>query len=133
MKLDPSKESYDNGEFWWVGHEYGGDGTPESDLIKANRFKVEIHGGVQDDEASYSYDDFALCELDDKFYLLQTSGCSCPSRCETWGVAAAGSLKDIKAYVLDPRVATYEVPFRQRAEFLAIIDRVSLAKYGKVL
>lgn len=132
MKLDP-KKSYWEQDFGWVGHP---EATPppgtEDELLVSRRFDIEIHGGVMDKDACYSYDDFALCELDGKFYLLQTTGCSCPSPSETWRVVSSGTIDNIKAYVLDPLMSTYEVPFKQRAEFLAIIDGVMLEKRGKI-
>ncbi len=40
-----------------------------------------------DPNANYDYNDYALCELDGRFWLFNTSGCSCPSPTETWCVS----------------------------------------------
>jgi hypothetical protein len=125
MKLDPNK---DYGDWYWVGHPDAGD-TSE---ISTRRYEVEIHGGIQDEEASYSYDDYCLCELDNKFYLLNTSGCSCPSPTETWGIEIGPvTLEEVRQFILGDHYSGYSVPKRQLAELIALIDRVQLNKYGQ--
>jgi hypothetical protein len=125
MKL--TNEDY--GPFWWVAHPEGGKEHP---LVK-RRYEIEIIGGVEDKDASYSYDDFALCELDGQFYLLETSGCSCPSPSETWGIdIGPATLAEIKAALLSDKVETWSVKRKQLPEFLALIQEAELKYGGKV-
>lgn len=127
-------DEYSSGEYWWVAHPDGAGSTEEERYLEQYRYELEIHGGVSDDEASYSYDDFALIEAPNgTFYMLETSGCSCPSPSETWRIEARGTLKDIRDYVLEDAKTGYGVIKNQTGEFIALIDEVSLKKYGKVL
>lgn len=124
MKLDPSKSPYDQ-EFWWVAHPDGASTDAQFDLVK-RRYELEIIGGVQDKDASYSYDDWALCRLGNKYYLLSTSGCSCPSPAETWRIEIGPtSLKKIKTHVESGEYEGYTVPKKQLDEFLALIKGAS--------
>lgn len=127
----PSVDGYD--AFCWVGHpQCDAQGEQERKII-ARRDDVLFHGGVQDNEASYSYDDWALIELDGDFYLLGTSGCSCPSPSETWHVQKGpATIDQIREDLLSDKYEGYSVPKRQMAEFIAIIDRAKLDKGMKL-
>lgn len=126
MKV-PANNEY--GDFWWVAHPNGGKNDP---LVK-RRNEIEIIGGVQDADASYSYDDYALCELDGKFYLFSTSGCSCPSPSETWQVdIGPATLDEIKAHVLSDNIDSWAVKKKQQAEFIALIHEAMLKYNGKI-
>lgn len=123
-KLAPTDDSYDS-YFWWVAHEDGGP-FPEDSLgskLVNRRYEIEILGGISDRDASYSYDDWALCRLDGDHYLLATSGCSCPSPSETWHVEIGPcSLSDIRDHVTGGHYAGYTVPKKQEDEFLELIN-----------
>lgn len=58
-----------------------------------------------DPEASYSYDDYALCELDGEYFLFNTSGCSCPSPDETWVLVWRAQSKHAALAKIDLKVA----------------------------
>lgn len=129
MKLDP-KKVYDSA-FYWVGageSEAAGDGDV-GQMLHERRYEIDIIGGVEDKEADYSYDDWALCELDGKYYLLSTSGCSCPSPAETWRVEMGPcTLDEIKKRLLAGEYSGYTVPGKQMDEFLALIDYAAEAR-----
>jgi hypothetical protein len=110
----------------WIAHprcEHPGE--VEKFLIE-HREDVEIIAQISDDDASYSYDDYAVIRVlitgrsaRESFYLLNTSGCSCPDSRETWSVLRGPTnLGVIEAVALDD---TYRVPFNQREAFLAAI------------
>lgn len=115
--------SYYEGEFGWVGHKDCHNPTKEENFLINNRNKLNIVGGVCDRDASYSYDDFALVELDGEYWLCQTSGCSCPSPSETWCVdIGPTTLEEIRAFILGGHYGGYTVPKKQESEFLELID-----------
>lgn len=77
----------------------------EGELIK-RRAEIEVitEGGK---DLSYEYDEFAVIKLDDRFYLLNTCGCSCPSPRETWTIQLGPTdLTSIVAAISDAN--TYE-------------------------
>lgn len=53
------------------------------------KFGLEIFDQIDDDHASYSFDDFVIWRRleDGKLFYLTDSGCSCPSPFEDYGVA----------------------------------------------
>lgn len=109
-------------ELGWVGHPSCEDAGDGERLLIANRSEIEKIAEIQDENASYSYDDFALIRFRGDFYLLQTSGCSCPSRSETWGIdIGPATLDEIEAFLKSGRYEGYTVPGRQMGEFLAAI------------
>lgn len=98
-------------------------GEDEQRLID-RRSEVVVLGEVCDAEADYSYDDFALVRLDDDYYLLNTSGCSCPSPSETWSVQIGPvSLDGMEAALRREETSgrAYGVTHRQFDEFLEMI------------
>jgi hypothetical protein len=111
-------------DWWnWIAAPEGGDGDERSKLLIANRHDLEVVGEVVDSEASYSYDDWALVRLKGKYYLLSTSGCSCPSPSETWGVQHGPmTLSQIRKEITNGNYQGYTVPGRQMQEFLDMID-----------
>lgn len=129
MKLDPNKEHYDQ-EFGWVAHEDGLSTYKSSEPINlveqvlvARRYELEILGGVTDETASYSYDDWALCELDGEYYLFSTSGCSCPSPNETWRVEIGpATLQEIRNHVISGHYDGHTLPKKQESDFIKLID-----------
>lgn len=114
----------------WIAHPSGGGGDEESKKLIARRAELDVIGRVNDAEADYSYDDYALVRLGAKYYLLNTSGCSCPSPTETWVIAHGPvGLEAMKTYLLDvDKVHGYGVTHRQHKEFL---DLIRVAKQQK--
>lgn len=53
----------------------------------------------EDPHACYSFDDYALCELDDEYYVINTSGCSCPAPAEVWDVLFSGTKSQVEEYL----------------------------------
>lgn len=108
----------------WVAHPDGG--------AFEGRDKLEVLGGIVDAEASYSYDDWALCRLGDDYYLFSTSGCSCPSPAETWRIEAGpATLAAIRTKIQSGEYEGYTVPKRQMDEFMALLDEAEAeAKTG---
>lgn len=105
----------------WIAASNGDLSSGERKLVE-NRDRIEVWGEIQDAEASYSYDDWALIRLDGDWYLLNTSGCSCPSPDETWGIAHGPcTLDEIETAVKDGDYPGYSVPGRQLDEFLSAI------------
>lgn len=111
----------------WIAHpRCESKGEVEKFLIE-HREDIEVIARIVDNNASYDYDDWALICVPlkgrprrESFYLLNTSGCSCPSPSETWGVVVGPTnLGVIQAEVL--KSVDYSVPFRQRDEFDAAI------------
>jgi hypothetical protein len=109
----------------WIADPEGGDRGPMcQDLIK-NRDKIFVIGEISDDEASYSYDDWALIKYKGKFYLLATSGCSCPSPRETWDIEKGpATLKQIRKHITDGAYSGYSMPKRQLDQFIEMLDSV---------
>lgn len=58
--------------------------TEDEKHFAANAERATTIAEAEDPHADYSYNDWALCELDGLFYVFYTSGCSCPSPSETW-------------------------------------------------
>ena len=124
MKLDSSKQYYDQ-PYGWVAHPNASPVNEVEKFLVENRYKLNILGGVEDEEASYSYDDWALCELEGKYYLLSTSGCSCPSPTETWRVEIGpATIPEIRAYVTSGAYDGYTLPKKQECDFIALLDAV---------
>ncbi len=97
-------------------------GELERALI-ARREDVEVIAEIEDKDASYDYDDWALVLLDGAYYLLNTSGCSCPSPSETWQVMKGpATLSEIRQEIEAGDYSGYSVPGRQMDEFLAAFD-----------
>lgn len=122
MKLDPKN---DYGEFYWVAHPNASPSNEHECLLVKERYRIEILGGVLDDEACYEYDEWALCELDGKYYLLSTSGCSCPSPSETWRIEIGpATIAQIKAHVQSGAYDGYTLPKKKETDFLKLLDSV---------
>lgn len=123
-KLNPEDWNYE-----WVGNDRCEDAGDLEKLIISRRADLVIWAEISDDQADYSYDDWALVQLDNDFYLLSTAGCSCPSPSETWGVNVGPStLDDILNAIERGDYDGYTVPGRQKQEFL---DAINAAKRGE--
>lgn len=128
MKLDKNN---DHGSYYWVAHPSGVSGGYYSNkasdqslekMLCERRYELDIIGGIEDKEADYSYDDWALAKLDKDYYLFSTSGCSCPSPTETWRVEMGPcSLNEIEKNLKNGNYDGYTVPGRQMQEFLDLI------------
>lgn len=116
-------------EPYWLGSDaYGISalGTPAREITDARRDgTLVVLGVIEDADASYSYDDWALCRIGLQYYLCNTSGCSCPSPEETWEVMhGPTTLAGIREEVLEKgNYEGYTLPYKQRAEFEAMLDK----------
>lgn len=94
-----------------------------SKYLVHRRSDIDVLGGVMDEDLSYEYDEFALIRLDGEFYLLETSGCSCPSPAETWRIIQGPtSLSQIKECLVKGKYGGYTLPGRKLQDFLDLID-----------
>ena len=90
----------------WVQHICTGNdnGSRTGEMSADEKFFVENHARATtlvestDPESNYSYDDYALAELDGELYVFNTSGCSCPSPSETWDLQIKGGRGDVIAW-----------------------------------
>lgn len=122
MKLDINTDPH-GWDSEWIGNPKCDNPGELERLFINRRAEVDVLGRISDDNASYDYDDWAVCELDGAYYLLSTSGCSCPDPSETWGVQMGPlSLEEIRARLVAGEYEGYTVPGRQMADFLAVID-----------
>lgn len=126
-----------NDSWFWVAHpdalssfEYGrSKGHMSLESYEAHRYlidrrsDIDVLGGVIDEDVSYDYDEFALIKLDEEFYLLETSGCSCPSPTETWEIIQGPtSLSQIKECLVKGKYYGYTLPGKKLQDFLNLID-----------
>lgn len=112
--------------FWWVGHPASREGKNEYSVLHrefiTNRHKLEIIGGVDDPNACYDYDEFAIVRYKRKLYLLETSGCSCPSPSETWSIIHGPTTKAaLIAAIKAGEYQGYTLPEWAEAELLKVI------------
>lgn len=100
-------------------------------LLIARRAEIQVIGIVVDAEANYSFDDYALVRLDGIYYLLRTSGCSCPSPEEEWSVAfGPATLAEVRSRLASDAGEPdgYGVTKRQADEFAALCDAAVVAE-----
>lgn len=110
-------------EYDWIANDRCERASKHEQELIDRRDEVEVFGEISDDDASYSYDDWALVRLDDKFYLLQTSGCSCPSPSETWGIAIGPTtLAEVRAHIESGDYDGYTLPVKQADDFKKMFD-----------
>jgi len=108
----------------WIAHPDGGEfGSGVVQFLIANRDRIEVIGVVTDAEASNGFDDYALVLLDGSYYLLRTSGCSCPRPEEEWGITfGPATLAQVHRHLLDvDKEAGYGVTKRQHDEFMVMV------------
>lgn len=114
----------------WPGHPSGGDaGDPDDVAIRDARATgtLEWHEYINDAEADYSFDDWALLRLAStgQWAVLHTSGCSCPSPTEEWSTVILGTAEEVCDWIVgfvgagEARMAE-----RQGEEFTAWIDTI---------
>lgn len=108
---------------WMASPDCEAPGADEALLI-SRRDDIDVIGTVEDAEADYSYDDWALIRLDGAYWVLSTSGCSCPSPRETWRAEVGPlSLDEVRTYFLDAAGEKgFGVTKHQHAEFMALVD-----------
>lgn len=117
---------------WIASNQYGVGNDGEEKILCDNRDKILLIGTIDDDEASYSYDDWALIKLKNKYYLLATSGCSCPSPSETWRIEIGPTTKaKVKEHILSGNYEGYTMPKRQLDQFLELFNFTTTAKDEK--
>lgn len=107
----------------WIAHPDGVYIGAEERVLIDNRNRIEVIGVVTDAEANWSFDDYALVLLDGSYYLLNTSGCSCPLPEEEWRVVFGPStLEEVHKHLLDvDKEAGYGVTARQHDEFMVMV------------
>lgn len=107
----------------WVGHPSCESPSEDERKLIDGRDRIRGIGYVNDAEAYYSYDDYALVQFDGAFYLLNTSGCSCPLPYETWHIVVGpASLDAIEAHLRDEAGEKgYGVTKRQHDEFMELV------------
>jgi hypothetical protein len=125
---DKLTEGY--GDFaYWAGNGACESPGPDEKYVIDNRDKFKFLGGITDDQASYSYDDWALLKHKGKFWLLATSGCSCPSPSETWRVEAKEvTLTQLRKKLESGDYQGYTVPGGQMSQFMELLDAVKAAQ-----
>ncbi len=94
-------------------------------LLIDRRADLIYIAGVDDPTACYSYDEAAVVKLDNEYFLLQTSGCSCPSPSETWGVVVRGTLEDVRSAIERGEYGGYTLPPDELAKFLSQLAQES--------
>lgn len=68
--------------------------APEEKLLLDRADDAQLLCEISDG-GSYGYDDWALIELDGLYYIVNTSGCSCPDPADTWYIVRGGTKQDI--------------------------------------
>lgn len=88
-------------EWNWIANPKASNPTPEAQKLIDNRSKIKVINELNLSE-DYEYDEWALIKLDKNYYVLNTSGCSCPDPNETWGIVfGPGTLSKIKKEIKD--------------------------------
>lgn len=87
-----------------------------------NRENVTFIGEVCDNNADYSFDDWALFEYEGRFYMFNASGCSCPSHAETSSLVYEAKTIGALSRKMKKDVTEYGVPGRQWEEFEALFE-----------
>lgn len=108
----------ESGEYLGYGSRDFGNLTDDEKHFAANHARAVTIAESEDPHADYSYDDWALCELDGLYYAFNTSGCSCPSPSETWELMFKGDRESLLNWLATPINYNAE-PF---AEFLRKIE-----------
>jgi hypothetical protein len=108
----------------WEGSHAGGTG-PEADIVRFYRKDIVRYGSIDDDNSSYSFDDYSLIQIKGHgWFLLNTSGCSCPSPNEMWVVTLHEKTlpKLRKAFEALAAAETYGVIMNQLSQFIELFD-----------
>lgn len=81
----------------WVGHPDAGGDYERGPIIDA-RDDIEILAAISGAER-WEYNEHAFITVNDMYYILHTSGCSCPSPSETWHILAGPCQADEDAFI----------------------------------
>ena len=119
--LKPDDKSYWR-DFGWVAHPAAVANNELDKEMVANRYKLEIIGGVVDETLSYEYDEFAVVRYKRKLYLFETSGCSCPDPTETWSVQGPYTKKELHDEIKKGNYSGYTLPKHLEEDLLKVID-----------
>jgi hypothetical protein len=81
-----------------------------SDHLFGDRSIQQVFEGYDDPDASYSFDLTDVVQVGDEWYLVSTSGCSCPSYDENAEIEFGPSTLDgCRDYILSEYASTDEV------------------------
>lgn len=105
-----------NKEEQWGARTHGNLSEEETFFVE-NSDRAETIAESSDPFADYSYDNWALAVLDGKYYVFNTSGCSCPSPSETWSLIFSGDEPALLKYL------DQDKPYEAFAEFLREIEQ----------
>jgi len=94
----------------WVGDPATREPSADERLLIDNRDHILVWGYAQDEDAGYEFDEMALVSLFGMFYLVQTSGCSCPSPGEMWHVEWSGDIDTLWRKVIAGEYTGYTLP-----------------------
>lgn len=125
-KVELGKQGdYDSDGYDWIGHPRGDVKGADELLLMNNRSEIEVLWEIEDVGACYSYDDWALVRLFGKYYVLNTSGCSCPSPTETWSVTFSGTLDEVRGFFERYEESfKWGVPVNQKEQFAQAMSEV---------
>lgn len=123
IDLDAEYGYSDKNPFNWVAHPDNETGGDYVDYLSSKREDMLVIGGITDDEADYSYDDWALVLLEGSYYLFATTGCSCPSPKETWRVEIGpATLEEVRKHINTGEYSGYTLPKKQYQDFRDVLD-----------
>jgi hypothetical protein len=117
LTLTDARDAWD----WeWIGHPRS---FAADHPLSIGRRELVVVARIDDDTACYSFDDWALVKLGADYYLLQTSGCSCPSPTENAGVVEGPCTLDQIAERIESSIKNdqWGIVFRQAEQFRGMI------------
>jgi len=92
VKKKKTKKFQLSGKDWykedcgWVGAPFLFDPGILEKIMIQRRNDLEIIAVFVNKELSYEYEEIAIVLLENRYYIVTTDGCSCPSPSETWRV-----------------------------------------------
>lgn len=123
----------------WLKIRDGYGGRSYENISEVERFVIDnaaiakVVAKSSDPHADYSYDDFALIEIDEYYCVFETSGCSCPDPSDTWGLVWMGTRNQLSAKISEKWKDSYSssgwIAFQQ--EVAKIWPEVTAPKQGK--
>lgn len=119
--LPPLSRDIYSGAGYWIGYPNGEKGNEA--VIEARKAgTLYLIAFIEDADASYSFDELGIVRIGGKYYVVQASGCSCPSPTETWVVVSEhGSVEDALLSVLNGEYRGYTY---QHGELLSLMQQV---------
>lgn len=99
-------------------------------VLVTRRDEVRLWSLITNDDTGYSFDDLALVQLDDTFYVLSAAGCSCPSHSEAWEIGCKSNDPiELLSAVLEGNYRGWDIPeWAQGALFLGVSIAVATTK-----